>query len=141
MTLGVAGVILASRSYGGGRHCVCENRLGRVTSSDRITRRRRRRRRWTDAAVLEELRVQSAELGHFPTRSDLVAGGLRGLWDAMRSSGGVDAWRERVREETSVPSREDIAVRAYELYAQGVPGDAEAHWVASEQQLRSDAGS
>ena len=90
--------------------------------------------------MLEELRVQSAELGRFPTRSDLVARGLRGLWDAMRSSGGVDAWRERVQGETAAPSHEDIAVRAHELYAQGVPGDAEAHWLAAEHQLRSEAG-
>ena len=57
----------------------------------------------------------------------------------MRASGGVDAWRERVRGETAVPSREVIAVRAYELYAQGVPGDADAHWLAAEQQLGSEA--
>jgi Protein of unknown function (DUF2934) len=104
-----------------------------VTPPDRITRRR-----WTDAAIERELRVQGAELGHFPTRSDLVARGLGGLWDAMRSSGGVDAWRERVQGGTSAPSPEEIAVRAYELYAQGVPGDAEAHWLAAEEKLRSE---
>ena len=104
-----------------------------VTSTEEL-----KRRRWTDAAVERELRVQCAELGHFPTRSDLVARGLRGLWDAMRSSGGVDAWRERAQGGTSAPSREEIAVRAYELYARGVPGDADAHWLAAEQELCSE---
>ena len=99
-----------------------------------------RRRRWTDAAIERELRLQSADLGHFPTRSDLVARGLRGLWDAMRSAGGVDAWRERLQGEASAPSYEDIAVRAYELYAQGAPGDAEGHWLAAERELTSQAG-
>ncbi len=111
-----------------------------VTSSDGT-----RRRRWTDASIESELRLQSAELGHFPTRSDLVARGLRGLWDAMRSAGGADAWRERLQEGPaaasagpSAPSRDDIAVRAYELYAQGAPGDAEVHWLAAEQELTSN---
>lgn len=104
-----------------------------VTSSDAVTRRR-----WTDAAIESELRAQSAELGHFPTRSELVARGLRGLWDAMRSSGGVDVWRERVNGNSSAPSREEIAVRAYDLYTQGFPGDAEAHWLAAEHELISN---
>jgi len=103
-----------------------------VTSSDAITRRR-----WTDATIETELRAQSAELGHFPTRPELVARGLRGLWDAMRSSGGVDAWRERMNGASPAPSREAIAVRAYELYAEGLPGDADAHWFAAEQELIS----
>jgi hypothetical protein len=99
-----------------------------------------KRRRWTDAVIESELRLQSAELGHFPTRSDLVARGLRSLWDAMRAAGGVDFWRERVQGGPSELSREDIAVRAYELYAQGLPGDADAHWLAAEQELKSKAG-
>jgi len=113
-----------------------------VTSSDAGARRR-----WTDASIESELRAQSAELGHFPTRAELVAKGLRGLWDAMRSSsGGVDGWRERLdgdpsapssERDPSAPSREEIAVRAYELYAQGVPGDAETHWFAAEEELIS----
>jgi DUF2934 family protein len=106
-----------------------------VTSPDRIARRR-----WTDAAIDRELRVQTGELGHFPARQELVARGLRGLWEAMRSSGGVDAWRERVRDGTSAPSREDIAMCAYELYVRGAPGDADAHWFAAEQSLRSELG-
>jgi Protein of unknown function (DUF2934) len=147
-----------------------EGGRGMVTPSDRI-----KRRRWTDAAIESELRVQRATLGHFPTRSELVASGLRGLWDAMRSSGGVDAWRERVKSgppassgarvesgppassgervesgppassgehaESGLvaPSREEIALRAYELYMQGFPGDAEAHWLAAEQELASES--
>jgi len=103
-----------------------------VTSSDRITRRR-----WTDEAIESELRVQIAELGHFPIRSELAARGLRGLWDAMRSSGGVDAWRERVQRIPPAPSHEEVAVRAHELYEEGYPGDAEAHWLAAEQELTS----
>jgi Protein of unknown function (DUF2934) len=105
-----------------------------VTSSDRV-----KRRRWTDAAIESELRGQRAALGHFPTRSELVSRGLRGLWDAMRASDGVDAWRERVEASTSVPSREEIAVRAYELYQQGCSGDAQAHWFAAERELVSEA--
>ncbi len=107
-----------------------------VTPSDES-----KRRRWTDAAIESELRVQSAALGHFPTRTELVAGGLRGLWDAMRSSGGADAWRERVQGGPSAPSHEQIAARAYELYEQGFPGDAESHWSAAQQQLMSESNS
>jgi hypothetical protein len=55
------------------------------------------RRRWTDAAIESELRARCAELGHFPTRAELVASGLRGLWDAIRSTDGVEAWRTRVQ--------------------------------------------
>jgi Protein of unknown function (DUF2934) len=93
------------------------------------------RRRWTDTTIENELRAQSAALGHFPSRAELVARGLRSLWDAMRSSGGVDAWRERVDSGPSAPSHEKIATRAYELYEQGAPGDADAHWLAAEREL------
>jgi Protein of unknown function (DUF2934) len=105
-----------------------------VRPTNRITRRR-----WTDAAIESELRVQTAELGHFPTRAELAARGLRGLWDAMRSSGGVDPWRDRVLSANSTPSHERIAVRAYELYEQGSPGDADAHWLAAEAELTPEA--
>jgi len=50
----------------------------------------------------------------------------------MRASGGVDEWRERVLTAGPTPSDEPIAVRAYELYAQGSPGDAEVHWLAAD---------
>jgi len=64
------------------------------------------RRRWTETAIENELRTQTKEIGHFPARSELVARGLRGLWDAMRSSGGVDAWRQRLEEAQPVPTPE-----------------------------------
>ena len=97
------------------------------------------RGRWTDPAIENELHAQVAALGHFPTRGELVARGLRSLWDAMRSSGGVDTWRERVRSGPSAPSHEDIAARAYELYERGSPGDAQAHWLAAERELTRTA--
>jgi hypothetical protein len=93
------------------------------------------RRRWTDAAIESELRTWFAELGHFPTRQELVARGQRALWDAMRSAGGLDAWRERISTNGSAASPQDIAVRAYELYELGFPGDDVAHWLAAEAQL------
>ena len=54
------------------------------------------RRRWTETTIETELRIQIDALGHFPTRAELVSRGNRGLWDAMRSAGGVDAWRQRL---------------------------------------------
>lgn len=92
------------------------------------------RRRWTDSAIENELRAQSAELGHFPNRSELVSRGLRGLWDAMRTSGGSDAWRQRLECGRPVP-HDQIAALAYELYEVGTPGDAIEHWLAAERRL------
>jgi hypothetical protein len=34
-------------------------------------------------------------------------------------------------------SHEEIAARAYELYERGVPGTAEAHWLAAEREVMS----
>ncbi len=96
------------------------------------------RRRWTDASIESELRAQIAELGQFPTRADLVSQGLRGLWDAMRSSGGVDSWRDRLTCARTA-SHEQIAARAYELYEDGQPGDQMDHWLAAERELVSEA--
>lgn len=127
-------VILASRRYALPDHFPNRMGLGMVTRSAGLAPRR-----WTDVAIEHELRVQAAALGHFPTRAELVAVGLRGLWDAMRASGGVDAWRERMQTSLPAPSHEQVAVRAYELYAQGAPGDAEAHWLAAERDLASDS--
>jgi Arc/MetJ-type ribon-helix-helix transcriptional regulator len=110
------------------------------------------RRRWTDVSIESELREQIAELGHFPTRSELVSRGLRGLWDAMRSSGGVDSWRDRLESGSSASepasvqapapapapasaSHDEIAVRAYYLYEDGLPGDPMDHWLAAEREL------
>ena len=100
------------------------------------------RRRWGDASIEGELRAQCAKLGHFPTRPELVACGLRGLWDAMRSGRGVEGWRSLV-EAGAPASREEIAARAYELYASGAPGDHVSHWLAAEHQLtpRATGGS
>ena len=94
------------------------------------------RRRWTDRTIENELRTQMAALGHFPTRAELVAAGLRGLWDAMRADGGAEAWRARVGE-VSAPSHEAIAARAHELYEQGAPGDHVEHWLAAERELKT----
>ena len=102
------------------------------------------RRRWTDTAIESELRTQTSQLGHFPTRSELVARGLRGLWDAMRASGGVEVWEARLENGAAAPTQdavrpapmqEEIAKLAYELYERGEPGDAVTHWLAAEQQL------
>ena len=120
------------------------------------------RRRWTDTTIESELRARCAEFGHFPTRAELVASGLRGLWDAMRSTDGVEAWQARIEagpspsheeiaaragpspshEEIAAragpsPSHEEIAARAYELYESDAPGDHLAHWQAAERQLAS----
>jgi Arc/MetJ-type ribon-helix-helix transcriptional regulator len=100
---------------------------GRPTSTTR-------RRRWTDDAIENELRAQIAALGRFPTRSELVASGLRSLWEAMRV-GGVEMWRARLTDEHAGPSHEAIAARAYQLYEQGAPGDAVQHWLAAERDL------
>jgi Protein of unknown function (DUF2934) len=98
------------------------------------------RRRWTDRAIENELRTQSAALGHFPTRSELVAAGLRGLWDAMRADGGIDTWRARINGGGSpAPSHQAIAERAYELYECGAPGDHVDHWLAAERELSTSA--
>jgi Arc/MetJ-type ribon-helix-helix transcriptional regulator len=97
-----------------------------------------RRRRWTDKTIEDELRAQSAALGHFPTRSELVAAGLRGLWDAMRADGGTDAWRARINGGSSAPSHEAIAARAYDLYESGADGDHVEHWLAAERELSTE---
>jgi hypothetical protein len=94
------------------------------------------RRRWSDETIEAELRARCAEFGHFPTRAELVACGVRGLWDAMRSTDGVEAWRERVEASPSA-SHEQIATRAYELYERGAPGDHLAHWLTAERELSS----
>lgn len=93
------------------------------------------RRRWTDHAVENELRAQIAALGHFPTRSELVASGLRGLWDAMRAGGGAEAWRSLMNGQEPAPSHEAIAARAHELYQRGAPGDSVEHWLTAEREL------
>lgn len=93
------------------------------------------RRRWTERTIENELRTQLAALGHFPTRSELVSVGLRGLWDAMRAGAGAETWRARMNRGPSAPSHEAIAARAYALYDGGAPGDHVEHWLAAERQL------
>jgi Arc/MetJ-type ribon-helix-helix transcriptional regulator len=99
------------------------------------------RRRWTEESIESELRAQVAELGHFPTRPELVARGLRGLWDAMRVNGGVEAWQERLaaQQSTNGPevSHQQIAALAYSFYERGVPGDPISHWLTAERELMS----
>jgi hypothetical protein len=97
------------------------------------------RRRWNDDTIETELRAQIAALGHFPTRAELVASGLRGLWDAMRAGGGAEAWQSRLNGGEPAPSREAIAARAYELYERGAPGDHVEHWLVAERELGSGA--
>jgi hypothetical protein len=97
------------------------------------------RRRWNDETIQAELSAQIAALGHFPTRAELVASGLRGLWDAMRADGGVESWQARLSGGEPAPSHDAIAVRAYELYEHGAPGGHVEHWLAAERQLGSGA--
>ncbi len=68
------------------------------------------RRRWTESTIESQLRVQLAELGHFPTRAELVARGLRGLWDALRSAGGVEVWQARLEGAGNAEARTPQAV-------------------------------
>jgi hypothetical protein len=56
----------------------------------------------------------------------------------MRSTDGIDAWRNRVGAGRSA-SHEEIAIRAYELYEQGAPGGDLAHWLFAEYELTSTA--
>ncbi len=41
----------------------------------------------------------------------------------------------QLEAEPSARSHNDIADRAYELYRRGVPGDADAHWLAAEREV------
>jgi hypothetical protein len=91
-------------------------------------------RRWTDARIESDLRDAVTALGEFPTRTQLIALGRRSLWDAMRRTGGAEVWRDRLMSD-HLPSREEIALRAYQLYEAGAEGDSIAHWLAAEQEL------
>lgn len=51
------------------------------------------------------------------------------------SSDGSETWRARLQAAPSARSHQDIADRAYELYRRGVPGDADAHWLAAEREV------
>jgi Protein of unknown function (DUF2934) len=91
-------------------------------------------RRWTDARIEDDLRAAIAELGEFPTRAQLITLGQRSLWDAMRRTGGAEQWRRRMTVH-SLPTPEQIAERAYELYQAGADGDSVAHWLEAEREL------
>jgi Protein of unknown function (DUF2934) len=91
-------------------------------------------RRWTNARIETDLRAAITELGEFPSRAQLVALGQRSLWDAMRRTGGAEVWRDRLMSDR-LPTREEIAARAYQLYEAGADGDSVAHWLAAEREL------
>jgi hypothetical protein len=93
------------------------------------------RRRWTEDTIDAELRPLVAELGRFPTRSELAARGLGGLYAALCRTGGVGAWRARLAAPRAI-AHEDIARHAYFL-SQAGGGDAVAHWLQAERELRA----
>jgi hypothetical protein len=92
------------------------------------------RRRWTDARIENDLRAAIAELGEFPSRSQLITLGRRSLWDAIRRTGGTEHWQQRLMTDEA-PTAEQIAARAYQLYEAGADGDSVAHWLAAEREL------
>jgi Protein of unknown function (DUF2934) len=51
------------------------------------------------------------------------------------ASDGPETSRARLEAAPSAPSHKDIADRAYELYRRGVPGNADAHWLAAEREV------
>ncbi len=52
-----------------------------------------------------------------------------------RSTDGPETSPAQREAEPSAQSHRDIADRAYELYRRGVPGDADAHWLAAEREV------
>jgi hypothetical protein len=90
------------------------------------------RHTWTDASILEHLEPIVDELGRMPTRADLRAHGLLGLWEAMRRRGGVESWEARVMG----PRRaEAVRERAYYISLVSPEPDAVAHWLQAEREL------
>jgi hypothetical protein len=95
------------------------------------------RRRWTEETIEAELRPIMAQLGRFPTRSELTARGLSGLYAALARTGGTSAWRERLNGAGARPvGHDDIARRAYFL-SQGNGADPLANWLQAERELRA----
>jgi hypothetical protein len=92
------------------------------------------RRRWTEDTIDTELRALVAQLGHFPTRSELAARGLSGLYGALGRTGGVSRWRTRMSAPRAV-DHEEIARRAYFL-SQAGGGDPVSNWLQAERELR-----
>jgi hypothetical protein len=123
------------------------------------------RRRWTDEIIQAELTSLIAELGRMPTRTELTARGMGGLWSALSRRGGIRVWRERMAPLGAVaapadkgapkmavpelavpkvqivvpkvitPPHEHIAVCAFFLYERGGAGDHVAHWLQAEREL------
>jgi hypothetical protein len=93
------------------------------------------RRRWTEATIDAELRPLVAELGRFPTRPELAARGLTGLYRALARTGGTDMWRARLSAPRSV-AHDEIALRAYFLSQSG-GGDPISHWLQAERELHA----
>lgn len=92
------------------------------------------RRRWTPETIETELRALIAELGHMPTRSELEARGLSGLYKAMRRDGAD--WSHLLEAPPVVAvDHEQIAVAAYFLHANGAPGAPIDHWLEAERRL------
>jgi hypothetical protein len=101
------------------------------------------RRQWTDETIREVLLPIASELGRMPTRGELTAHGVGGLWSALGRRGGVDAWREVVANHlTPAPSVEPLAVdeehvriAAYFMFQNGHPGGPDSHWLAAEREF------
>jgi hypothetical protein len=93
------------------------------------------RRRWTEETIDAELRPLVAQLGRFPTRPELTARGLGGLYGALARTGGVSMWRSRLSGPRPV-AHDDIAHRAYFISQQG-GGDPLSHWLQAERELRA----
>ena len=99
---------------------------------------------WTPERITAELAIAVAALGHFPTRPELVARGQRGLWDAMRRSGGIEHWRTAVAAAGAPApapgaghaAHEQIAVAAYYRHLAG-GSDPLSDWLSAEADLRA----
>jgi hypothetical protein len=90
------------------------------------------RHTWTDQSILEHLEPIVDELGRMPTRADLRAHGLLGLWEAMRRRGGVDSWEARVMGSRRA---EAIRERAYYISLVSPEADSVTHWLQAEREL------
>ena len=90
------------------------------------------RHTWTDSSILEHLEPIVDELGRMPSRTDLRAHGLLGLWEAMRRRGGVDAWEARVM---GARRAEAIRERAYFISLAAPESDSVEHWLQAEREL------
>ena len=93
------------------------------------------RRRWTEHTIEAELRPLVAELGHFPSRSELAGRGLGGMYGALARTGGASLWRARLTAPRAV-THDDVARRAYFL-SQAGGGDPLTHWLQAERELRA----